>query len=81
MKTLKAICTAAVLALALSVTAYAADIHTPGLTAAGEIGTPGATQPAPAPGDIETPGVASPAPGDVSTPGLTAVLLTIAALF
>jgi hypothetical protein len=79
MKTLKAICTAAVLAVALSVTAYAGDIHTPGLT--GDISTPGVTQPPPAPEDIGSPGVASPAPGDIETPGLTAILLAIAALF
>jgi hypothetical protein len=79
MKTLKAICTAAVLALALSVTAYAGDIQTPGLM--GDISTPGITQTLPGPGDIGSPGLASPAPGDVSTPGLTAILLTLAALF
>ena len=79
MKTLKAICTAAVLALALSVTTYSADIHTPGLM--GDIDTPGVTQPPPASGDIGSPGVESPAPEDIGTPGLTAILLTIAALF
>lgn len=79
MKTLKAICTAAVLALALSVTTYSADIHTPGLT--GEISSPGVTHPPTAPGEINSPGVESPAPEDIGTPGLTAILLTIAALF
>jgi hypothetical protein len=79
MKTLKAICTAAVLALALSVTTYAADIHTPGLT--GEISSPGVAQPPTASGEINSPGVESPAPEDVGTPELTAILLTLAALF
>jgi hypothetical protein len=79
MKTLKAICTAAILALALSVTAYAGDIHTPGLT--GEISTPSVPQPSPAPGDIGSTDLTSPASGEVSTPGLTAILLTLAALF
>ncbi len=79
MKTLKAICTAAVLALALSVTANAGDIHTPGLTA--DTGTPGVTQPAPETEDTGSFNVVSPAPGDISTSGWTAILQTLAALF
>ena len=78
MKTLKAICTAVVLALTLTVTAYAGEIHTPGLT--GEIGTPGVTQP-PTPCDICLTGMQSPATEDVRMPELTAILLTLAALF
>jgi hypothetical protein len=80
MKTLKAICTAAVLALVLTVTAYAGDIHTPGLT--GDISTPGVTQPpATVPGDICSTGMESPATEDVGISELTAILLTLAALF
>ena len=79
MKTLKAICTAAVLALTLSVTASAGDIHTPGFT--GDISTPGATQPAPAPEETGRSNVVSTALGDSSSPGLTAILLTLSALF
>ncbi len=78
MKTLKAICTAVVLALALAVNSYAAEIHTPGLT--GDISTPGVTQPA-TPCDICLTGMESPATEDVGTPELTAILLTLAALF
>jgi hypothetical protein len=80
MKTLKAICTAAVLALALTVTNNAAEIHTPGLT--GDISTPGVTQPpATAPRDIDSTGMELPATEDVSSAELTAILLTLAALF
>jgi hypothetical protein len=39
MKTLKAICTATILALALSVPAYAGDVETPGKTSPGTGGT------------------------------------------
>lgn len=78
MKTLKAILTVLVLALTLSITANAGEIHTPGLTVPG---TPGVTQPARFPGDIGLPGEESPAPEEVYTPGLTAILLTLAALF
>ena len=42
MKTMKAICTATVLALTLSVTAFAGDISSPGAPKTGETGTPGA---------------------------------------
>lgn len=61
MKPVKAICTAAIVALALSVPAYA-----------GEISSPGSPSPAPvtasAPGDISSPAIASTAPGDVGFP-------------
>ena len=40
MKTFKAICTAAILALALTVPAYAGDVETPGKTAPSPIPTP-----------------------------------------
>ena len=79
MKTLKAICTATALALALTITAYAGDIHTPGLM--GDISTPGVTQPpTTAPGDCPTE-MESPATEDIGTSELSAILLTIAALF
>lgn len=42
MKTVKAICTAAILALALSIPAYAGDIGSPGITAPEDAGSPGA---------------------------------------
>ncbi|MEK6281335.1 MAG: hypothetical protein AABN95_13360 [Acidobacteriota bacterium] len=79
MKKLKTICTAATLALALSVSSFGGEITTPGLT--GNISTPGVTQPEPKPSDISSPGATLTEPGDVSTPGLTAILLTLAALF
>jgi hypothetical protein len=42
MKTMKAICTATVLALTLSVSAFAGDISSPGAPKTGETSTPGA---------------------------------------
>ncbi len=54
MKTLKAICTATIFALALSVTAYAGDISSPG---------------APCPGDQQTPDITAPATDDLNTAG------------
>jgi hypothetical protein len=45
MKTLKVICTAMVLALVLSVPAYAGDISTPGITTSGPITTSEPTEP------------------------------------
>jgi hypothetical protein len=41
MKTIKAICTAAILVVALSVPAFAGDIASPGVAAPGDISTPG----------------------------------------
>lgn len=79
MKTLKAICTAVVLALTLTVTAYAGEIHTPGLT--GDVSTPGVVQPVPASGGIGSTGLESPPTEGIGTSGLTAILLTLAALF
>jgi hypothetical protein len=63
MKSVKPLCTAAIVALALSVPAYA-----------GEISSPGSPNPSPtpasstAPGDIHIPGAAPTAPGDVGFP-------------
>jgi len=74
MKTMKAICTAAILALVLTVPAYAGDISTPGVTCtAGEIGCPGAADP----GETQTPGSTSTVAGDISTPGLLDIILTV----
>jgi hypothetical protein len=53
MKTLKVVCMATVLALVLSVPAYAGDISTPGITTSGPITT---SEPA-EPGDTGTPGL------------------------
>jgi hypothetical protein len=69
MKTLKAICTAAILALALSVPAYAGDMHTPG---------------APSPGDVSTPGKTVVTPtdsGDIGSPGFADILWALASMF
>ena len=75
MKTLKAICTAAILALALSVPAYAGDILTPGFTA-----------PPPSPesnstGDMSVPTATSSALDDMSTPGFADILWVLASIF
>jgi hypothetical protein len=71
MKTVKAICTATILALALSVSAFAGDIASPGITATGEILTPGATTS----GNIGSPGAT--APGEISSPGFADILMTL----
>ena len=68
MKTVKAICTATILALALSVSAFAGDIASPGITSTGEILTPGAS-------DSESTDVTS--SGDISTPGFADILWTL----
>jgi hypothetical protein len=75
MKTLKAICTAAILALALSVPTYAGDVLVPGRTA-----------PPPPPesnitGDMSVPTATSFALGDVSTAGLADILWVLASIF
>jgi hypothetical protein len=71
MKSMKAICTATILALALTMPAYAGDINSPGVAAPGGTQTPGVA------GDIHTPGVT----GDVGTPGLWDFLLAVASAF
>lgn len=73
MKTMKAICTATILALVLTVPAYAGDISTPGVSCEGEIGCPGT----PAPGDVATPGSQSTLLGDIGSPGLMDILWTV----
>lgn len=77
MKTLKMICTATLMVLALSLPGNAGEITTPGLV--GETSIPGITQPAPKPGETLDPGT-EPLPDGVITPGLTAILYTLAAL-
>ena len=79
MKKLKMICTAATLALALSVSSFGGEITTPGFV--GNISTPGVTQPEPKPADISSPDATLTESGEVSSSGLTAILLTLAALF
>lgn len=79
MKTLKAICTAAILALALSVPAYAGDVHTPGSPDPGDVSTPGETTPAP--GDIDFSGVTSTDSGDIGSPGFADILWALASMF
>lgn len=74
MKTLKAICTAAILALAVSVPTYAGEILTPGLTGGG-------TPPPTACGDISCPGVGSTTPDSDDTSGFKAILLAIFSIF
>lgn len=77
MKTLKAICTAAILALALSVPTYAGDVLTPGFTA----------PPPPPPaesniiGDMSVPTATSSDLGDISTPGFLDVLWVLVSIF
>ena len=79
MKTLKAIFTAATLALALSIPASAGDITTPGIACPGDIGTSAAT--APEPGVLQGPGVASTAPGDIGSPGFADILVAMLSMF
>jgi hypothetical protein len=72
MKTLKAICTAAILALILTVPAQAGEISTPGVTSNGDVSTPGYTQPVP-----ET----EPDAGEISTPGFLDILWAVASIY
>jgi hypothetical protein len=65
MKNLRQICLGLSLILALSASAFAGDILTPGFTA-GPQESPGIT------GDILTPGIT----GNISTPGITGDMLT-----
>jgi hypothetical protein len=76
MKTLKAICTAAILALALSVPASAGDLLSPGYTA----------PPPPPPPEsnimVDTNvSTETSAPGDISTPGFADILWLLASMF
>ncbi len=77
MRTLKPICAAIILGLALSIPAYAGNIHTPGIT----------NPPPPPPlalnstGSIGTAGVTSAASEDTSTTDFVAVLWALLSLF
>lgn len=83
MKALKAICTATILALAVSVPTYAGDVQTPGYTEP--------PPPPPPASNITLPTTTSSAPGDMSTPtcsalgdmtpGLADVLWVLASMF
>ena len=66
MKTLKAICAASILALAMGVPVSAGDIGSPG---------------SPVPGEVHTPGMATTAPGEIGSPGFTDILWTVIAMF
>ena len=70
MKTLKVICTALVLALVLSVPAYAGDISTPGFTSSDPTTTS-------ATGDISTPGFNAPASSQLDSADFFEFLLTL----
>ncbi len=74
MKTLKAICTAAILAVILTVPVQAGEISTPGLTSNGDISTPGVTQPAPEPEP-------DPVTGEINTPGFLDILWAVASIY
>jgi hypothetical protein len=76
MKSVKAFCTAAIVAFALSVPAYAGEISSPGAPCPGGSGTSDTTPPAP--GDISSPAIA----GDVGFPPVVAdILLALASIF
>jgi hypothetical protein len=72
MKTLKVICTAMVLALVLSVPAYAGDISTPGMTAEPPVITSESTEPG-----IGSPGVTSPNSSSLDSADFFEFLLTL----
>jgi hypothetical protein len=78
MKTMKAICTAAVLALALSAPAYAGDMLTPG------VNSPPPPPPPPElnfAGAVSVPSAASLLLGDITTPCITDILWVLASIF
>ena len=79
MKTLKMICTAVFLMLALSFSTLGGEISTPGLT--GGPGTPGVTEPKTDPQAPEIPNPDEPEPDDLGSTALDAVLLALGALF
>lgn len=74
MKTMKAFCTATVLALTLSVSAFAGDIASPGSAKTGDIGTPGAVSTAPLHTNTEV-------VSDLGTEEWGEMLLTLLSLF
>jgi hypothetical protein len=75
MKTMKAVCTATVLALTLSVSAFAGDISSPGAPKSGDIGTPGAVSTEPTTSDATT------VTSDVEMSALADILLALASMF
>ena len=76
MKSAKAFCSAAIVALALSVPAYAGEISSPGAPSPGGSGTSDTTPPPP--GDISSPAIA----GDVGfPPAVVDILLALASIF
>ena len=80
MKTLKAICTAAILALALSVPAYAGDIYTPGYTEPPPPPPPSSNMTVEMTGPTATLATSS-VPDDASTPSLADIFLALASVF
>jgi hypothetical protein len=76
MKTLKAMCMATILALALSVSAFGGDVSTPGAPAPGHV-----TNPSVEPGEVETPGKVPAAPGEIGLPSVAEVLLALVSMF
>jgi len=62
MKQLKQFCAAALLTMAIGITAFAGDIQSPGYT-----------EPPP-PGDIQSPTATTPVPGEMGTPGVTSTI-------
>jgi hypothetical protein len=83
MKTLKAICTAAILALALSVPAYAGDILSPGFTAPPPPPPPESNITVESNIAVDTSGPAETSSllGDISTPGVADILWVLASMF
>lgn len=78
MKTLKAMCATAILALSLSIPTYAGDQHGPdrSTTAPGNVWTP-----PPAPEDSGLAGTASPVDGDIRFPTLADILWALASIY
>lgn len=72
MKSVKAICTAAIVALALSVPAYAGEISSPGCSSPIPDAPPAIASPAP--GDVQAPAVTSTTAGEMGTPGFAEFL-------
>ena len=81
MKALKAICSATVLALALSVPTYAGDILTPGYVPPPPPPPGASVVTGPALGEISTYGVESTSFGVAETPGLIDLLWAIVSIF
>jgi hypothetical protein len=76
MKTVKAICVSIVLALALSVPAYAGDVLTPGVTCP-DSGTPVVTAPAPGETEVTSTGTSD---TTTATSGMVQLLLAIVSI-